>query len=277
MNRIKTSDVSDPSIQQPFTARSLDFLQDANKEVVSGIALGLIGKIYDPARYYLIGGLTSYGSNQFTDGYVFFNGELYFVKGKTNTSPFTNIPVLTIDTNTSIGAPYDPLIFTDGVSRNAHFNRRFNLIDAIAGSGTVDLQNCIYINRRSSYSPVLKAYAGGGAEVVGGFSTGGYGLIYFVLDGAKCEVVITGDSFSIAAGVRKLEFSLPLILAGLNIGGVSNCTLQYGGTTDGLPLLATVGVTGGTGIIIENILNNTDIPTATANGQLRLHISLSIN
>ena len=37
MNRIITTDVLDPSIQQPFTANSLDFLQTAVSDILTSI------------------------------------------------------------------------------------------------------------------------------------------------------------------------------------------------------------------------------------------------
>lgn len=271
MNKIITTDVVDPLVQQPFTADSLDFLQDANKEMIKAYALSVIGKIYDTTKYYVISGLDSYGTHQYTEGYVFFNGELYYCPGKSNTTLFVNTPVLNL---VESNAPFDPVIFSDNTSHSVHKIRRFVMIDASSGSGTVDLSACILIDKSITYSTTLKAYDGPGNEVLGGFTGSSFGYVQYKIKGNEVEVLITGQSFVIASGVRKLSFSCPSFLAGRNVSGVAVVAIQQGGTSVGFAGLAQMN---DTEILIEQVANNTDIPAMASSGEIYLMIRAQIN
>lgn len=144
MNKILTTSISDPTIGQPLTGKSLEFLQNANKEVAAGIIQGLIGQTYATGTYYVVSGLEPYGTNQFYAGYVYKDGELYYSAGKATTTAFTNVPILTLTVTNDATA--DPLTFTDNVSRNVHNVRRMVMSDAVSGTGTVDLSNCVYVS-----------------------------------------------------------------------------------------------------------------------------------
>jgi len=274
MDRIKTSDVSDPSIQQPFTARSLDFLQDANKDMAKAYALSVIGKIYDPTKYYVISGLDSYGTYQYKEGYIFYNGEVYYCSGKSTTTAFSGVPVLTINTTTTAGTPYDPVTFTDDIQRDVHLLRRFILSDGSSGSGTVDLSACILIDKSITYTPTLKAYDGFGNEVVGGFTGSSFGYVQYKIKGNEVEVLITGQNFVIALGVKRLSFSCPSILAGLNVGGVAMVGFQQGGTTTGFACLAQMD---DTEILIGGADGGASFPAVASLGEIYLMIRGQIN
>ena len=271
MNKIITTDVVDPLVQQPFTADSLDFLQDANKEMIKAYALSVIGKIYDTTKYYVISGLDNYGTHQYTEGYVFHDGELYYCPGKSNTTLFVDTPVLNL---VESNAPFDPVIFSDNTSHSVHKIRRFVMIDASSGSGTVDLSACILIDKSITYNTTLKAYDGPGNEVVGGFTGSTFGYVQYKIKGNEVEVLITGQSFVIASGVRKLSFSCPSILAGRNVGGVSVVAIQQGGTSVGFAGLAQMN---DTEILIEQVANNTDMPAMASLGEIYLMIRGQIN
>lgn len=142
MNKIITTFVSDPTIEQPFTASSLDFLQDANKNIFAGIARALAGdEIY--AQFTVLQGLVAYGTGNYTDGYVYLSGEIFYCAGKSNNVAFVNVPVLT--TTITNDPTADPLTFTDGNARNVHNVRNLVLSDAVSGSGTIDLSDLYYI------------------------------------------------------------------------------------------------------------------------------------
>ena len=149
MNKILTTSISDPSIGQPLTGKSLEFLQNANKESIAGLCEAMIGYNYSTSVYYVISGLYPYGTNQFKEGYVYYNGELFYSAGKVTTTAFSNIPVLTLTITNDATA--DPLTFTDNVSRNVHNVRRMVLSDAVSGTGTVDLANCVYVYTKWNY------------------------------------------------------------------------------------------------------------------------------
>jgi len=271
MNKIITTDVVDPLVQQPFTADSLDFLQDANKEMIKCYALSVIGKIYDPTKYYIISGLDNYGTNQHKEGYVFHDGEVYYCPGKSTTTAFVNTPVLNL---VESNAPFDPVTFSDASTHSVHKIRRFIMSDAVSGSGTVDYFSCIFIDKSITYSTTLKAYDGPGNEVLGGFTGSSFGYVQYKIKGNEVEVLITGQSFVIASGVRKLSFSCPPFLAGRNVGGVAVVAIQQSGTYVGFAGLAQMN---DTEILIEQVANNTDIPAMASSGEIYLMIRAQID
>lgn len=142
MNKIKTSDIVDPTIQQPFTGKSLEFLQNATSAMINGLSQSMVGESYAAATAYVLKGLIAYGTNQYTEGYVLYSGELYYCPGKSTTTAFVNVPVLTI--TVANDATADPITFTDSVIRNVHNVRTLVLSDAVSGSGTFDLSAAIY-------------------------------------------------------------------------------------------------------------------------------------
>lgn len=128
MKKINTGFVVDPTIQQPFTTKSLDFLQDNSKEMIYAICRNLVtmsGRTYNTSTPYYI------AQNQMgitiSDGFVFFNDELYVMTENTGTLDYAII-------DTTADATYDPLLFTDNVSRNVHNNRRLSFTSTLAGS-----------------------------------------------------------------------------------------------------------------------------------------------
>lgn len=143
MNKILTNSIVDPSIQQPFTGPSLEFLQLATNNMIDGLNEALIGAEYDISIPYIQSGIRSYGTNQYTQGYFYFNSEMFYCPGKTTTTPFTNIPVCTIMDIADTTA--DPLTFTDGNQRSVHRNRYISIVDGATGSGSFDLSSAFYV------------------------------------------------------------------------------------------------------------------------------------
>lgn len=122
--RITTFHVSDPTIQQPFTTKSLDFLQDGILEITNGIIKNLIqrrGLVYSASVPYLVAKGTG-----IYDRYYFFNGELYRATG-VNNLPYAHI-------NTSADAVADPLLFSDNVNRDVHNNRYLTINNTSSGA-----------------------------------------------------------------------------------------------------------------------------------------------
>lgn len=159
MNKILTTSVSDPTIGQPLTAKSLEFLQNANKEISLGFAQAMVGESYDVTKAYVLKGLDAYGTNQYREGWLLWNGEVYYSAGKASTTAFSNVAVMTITVTNDATA--DPLTFTDLVVRNVHNVRRLVLSDAVSGTGTFDLSDAIYIQEWIYIDPttlVLEGY-----------------------------------------------------------------------------------------------------------------------
>jgi hypothetical protein len=143
MNRIITTSISDPLVQQPFTGKSLDFLQNSYTNGFLAVALAMIGENYNNAKAYVIKGLDAYGTNQYNEGWVLWANEIFYCPGKATTTAFSNVPVLTL--TVANDATADPVTFTDDVPRNVHNNRTMVLSDAVSGSGTFDLSDAYYL------------------------------------------------------------------------------------------------------------------------------------
>lgn len=170
MNKIITSYVVDPSIQQPLTAPSLEFLQNSTKEMILGLSRSIVGDNYSSATTYVLQGLQTYGTNQYTDGYILYSGETYYCLGKTSTTAFSATPVINFSfTDDSVA---DPLVFSDGIARNVHNVRAMVLTDLPTGTGLIDLTGCTFVqeNEWVSFTPTFKGYDSSDSEVVGGVS-----------------------------------------------------------------------------------------------------------
>lgn len=221
MNKILTTSISDPTIQQPFTGHSLDFLQNANKEVALGLARMLADGAYSSSNAYVISGLEQYGTNQYSGGYVLYGEEIYSCDGKSTTTAFVNTAVLTLTVTND--ATSDPITFTDGVPRNVHNVRKMVMSDAVSGTGTVDYSNCIFYNRSIAYAPTLTAYTT--ADVlVGGGVTSASGFAFYRRTQSGVKIYFTSYDLSTTATTAKIVISLPFAIP--TTGG--SAKLAYG-------------------------------------------------
>lgn len=203
MNRILTTSVIDPSIQQPFTTKSLDFLQDITKQATQGLVQTLVGDTFASGTTYVLSGLNPYGTNQYTSGYIFYNSELYVCAGKSSTTAFTGTPVCNIsDTADSIA---DPLIFSDSIPRNVHRNRLITLSDLTSGSGIFNLSAATYVQNNGDWKTV------GSDGGITTFNTGWSGSTTSPLQYRKDKegVVRLRGRATIYAGAYNYIFTLP--------------------------------------------------------------------
>ena len=120
MNIIDTSNITDPAQQQPFTGPSLQFLQASTKEMLASIVQNQIGNTITPNIPYALYGCIQSGSNpyNFSQGYIYYNGEIYLFPAIGPINITTGNPLCTItSTNNYIDpntlAPIDPLIFSN--------------------------------------------------------------------------------------------------------------------------------------------------------------------
>lgn len=164
MNLLKTSDIVDPVIGEPFTGPMLAYLQNAYNEVVAALAQSLTGNntVQLNTPYILYGCISSVvGTNTyaFTSGYIFYNGIIYYLPAITNISlpgglygTTTNTPndaICTITTTTD--ASVDPLVFTDLVPRNVTLVSRL-----VISNGTPITNNSLAFNYYSAVN-IFKA------------------------------------------------------------------------------------------------------------------------
>jgi hypothetical protein len=149
MKKINTSFVTDPSIQQPFTVESLDFLHSGNKQMIEALCIHLIenkGYAYSTSVPYKLvtqGGVYSY---------IFFNGELYYF----DEAILISALVAVLDTAADVTA--DPLQFSDGINRNVHDNRILKRSTNALGTGVFDLNTIVDLSNplvESGIAPTL--------------------------------------------------------------------------------------------------------------------------
>lgn len=132
MKNINTSQIVDPTSEQPFTGRSLKFLQDYEAENLAAIIKALIyqnlGSYSLNVPYVISGCVVTDSGKDVTAGEIFYGGKYYettALDGATNVARF-------ILTKTQ-DATADPVLFTDSVSKNVHDIYKYVATDAASG------------------------------------------------------------------------------------------------------------------------------------------------
>jgi len=209
-NKISTSFVTDPSIQQPFTAKSLDFLQNRISEDIRGIVYNMIGENlygYSGVAGVAVSGCDkSGGGNTIFNGWIYYSGELYYFPGAMGLLSYSNVPVIVLD-ETNDGT-IDPVTFSDLIPRSVHKIRRLKVVDQLSGTGLFDLNNLGKIIHYQEVTPTNFANTGAIAESV------------------------TGATFTSPNRICDLEicFQYDLTMEQVTSGSVSpNIVLKYGG------------------------------------------------
>ena len=206
MKQIDTTQVVDPSTLQPFTVKSLKFLQDAKAEDDAGIIEALIRTntgAYSTTTPYVISGCVVSDSNKdVTDGKIFYNGKFYEVTGVNGT---TNVAQFIL-TKTQ-DATADPLTFTDGTNKNVHDIYKYVATD-VASGGDFDATDLvsIYTNTVNQYLTLATQTFNSGAfaDATGlTYTTPNDGVSKYYLINFKCKVTPSN-----AASDAELEISL---------------------------------------------------------------------
>lgn len=187
-NKISTAFVTDPSIQQPFTAKSLNFLQNRISEDIRGIVYNLIGEnLYG---YSSIAGVAvsgcdkSGGGNTIFNGWIYYAGELYYFPGAMGLLSYSNVPVVVLD-ETNDGA-IDPVTFSDLIARSVHKIRRLKVVDQVSGTGLFDLDDLGKIVWEQAISGSNTTTAGAGLLAVTAAT--------FTTPGRVMDIEIFGDT-----------------------------------------------------------------------------------
>lgn len=186
MNRIYTGFVSDPNIQQPFTAKSLDFLQDSIKEAVKANAYGKIGNSLAGYQQVtggaIISGCNYSGSgNTIYNGFILWQDELFYFPGAMGLLAYTNVPVVVLDETND--ASIDPVEFSDNVFRSVHKIRRLKVVDQVSGSGLFDLSKLQRVVKETTVTPGGYTNTGSAVEDVTGAT--------FTSPARTCDLKIT--------------------------------------------------------------------------------------
>lgn len=142
MDYIKTSDISDPAIQMPWTGPMIDFLLNVGVQTRSAFAWSVFGDIlYNHSN--VTGGVaiagatkTSSGNTMF-NGWIFWKGELYFFPGAMGLLAYTNVPVFVLDETNDVTV--GQVKFSDNVMRYVTKVRRLKVVDQVSGTGLFDM------------------------------------------------------------------------------------------------------------------------------------------
>lgn len=162
MNKIITTSVVDPSIQQPFTTKSLDFLQNSRQVFADAMARCIAPYTYDLVEPIVLSGCerTLGSPNTYFYGFIYWNNEIFAFDGGTATITTTDSFKLAITND----ATADPLIFTDGIARNVHNIRKLVPVDTSVG-GTAFLYSDLKFHAKWRKTGTAIAVATSTAEV----------------------------------------------------------------------------------------------------------------
>jgi len=142
MNRIDTSQVVDPAIQQPWTTKSLNFLQDSINGTLGNVIHGLGYAQTDATLPIVVWGMSKNYLNIVSAG-AFYGGsnrqEVFTYPGGTDITGMVT-PTLVPDFSNDMSV--DPVIFSDGFPRNVHTIRKYKIVDI--GSGTLPANSYKY-------------------------------------------------------------------------------------------------------------------------------------
>lgn len=211
MKKISIDQIVSVSRKQPFTARSLEFLQNYNAEDLAGVIKTIItqnlGSYSLTVPYVISGCVVSDSGKDVTAGEVFYGGKYYettAVNGVTNIAQF-------ILTKTQ-DATADPLEFTNGDMLNVHDIYKFVATDT-ATAGTFDS------------SDLVSAYGAGKISsqlILTSQST--YSATYVdMTDGVNPDLSYTTPNDGVT---RKFKFTLK---GDAELGAASGTTAGFGG------------------------------------------------
>jgi hypothetical protein len=146
MKILNTSNISN-TVAMPIKAGTLQFLQDAHKETISGLITNLI-PTPDANTIYILSGCknsTVAPIHTLSAGVLFYNGEIFNFDGATFTLTGLQKAYARIETT-----PYltnaDPVIFTNGNSYNVHNIRKIVIENTITSSGLPEFKDFILVN-----------------------------------------------------------------------------------------------------------------------------------
>lgn len=119
----------------PVKSGTWDFIQQAHKEDISNLIIGLIGSNYSTSTGYILWGMMGTVS----PGAIFFNGEVYPCDGYSGGAcGGGGVLVLNVGiSNYTDGTKADPVVLTDSSSRNVHNIRKAVISCGASGSGSI--------------------------------------------------------------------------------------------------------------------------------------------
>lgn len=146
MKILNISNISS-SNAMPIKSGTLQFLQDAHKETISGLITNLI-PTPDPNTIYILSGCknsTIAPIHTLSAGVLYYNGEIFNFDGATFTLTGLQKAYARIET-TQYLTNADPVQFTDGVNRNVHNIRKIVIENTVTSSGLPEFKDFILAN-----------------------------------------------------------------------------------------------------------------------------------
>ena len=156
MKRIDTTQIVDPIVKQPFTGRSLKFLQDAKAEdiaaIIKAFVISNVGSYSLTTPYVISGCLVTAAGANVSAGEIFYGGQFFET---TAIAGATNIPVQFILTKTQ-DAIADPVEFTDNSFKNVHDIYKYIATDT-AIPQIFEATDFVYLKGANIYSNIYDA------------------------------------------------------------------------------------------------------------------------
>jgi hypothetical protein len=144
--RVLTTYITDPSKRQPWTGKSLKFLQDGLEESIGVLLTNIIGPTYDSSVGYIAQGCTNSGTAShpnISSGYVYFNGIVYESATFSTILSGSDVVVATIEN--SYDYTIDPFQFSDGTTASVHQIKRIIWTADDSGTGEFDYDDCEFL------------------------------------------------------------------------------------------------------------------------------------
>lgn len=196
MKILNTSVISNTS-RFPFKKGTLQFLQDAHKEVIAALIKALIGSTYDPAVIYVMSGVLNSATLPtylVSSGEIFYNGEVYDFDATSFTATGSNVGVFSV-VQTNYTTDADPVTFTDATVRNVHNIRKMQLTQAASGSALADYSQAYFLSFRipeqlDLTAPVTSPYVGNQLQIIGAYPN----LILFVPPASNLNPALASGS-----------------------------------------------------------------------------------
>lgn len=208
MNKIDTSQIVDPNVEQPFLGTSLAFLQAAFKDGLANAVINMIVfqcGVYDPTKVYILYGCVvtgvtvGPGTCSMTAGAVFYAGEVYLVDSSSGSvASGSTVYSQLITTNPSP----DPVTFSDGSAKNVHDVRKWMVFNLTTGTGTLPVSGWVRID-----DPFHNVGTAGEPAFQNSWALGSGGAMAFVRRGMM--VYMFGDVTNAGNCLTKV-FTLPV-------------------------------------------------------------------
>lgn len=132
------TDIVDP-VKAPFSKRSLEHINEAYNELTKQLFEPTLATAYTTNDVIIISGcdVTANipGTSSVTAGQIYYNGKIYNVDANASISTPSNTLVWSVATTYISG---DPATFSDGNNYNFHKIEKFQLTNAVSGSGVAD-------------------------------------------------------------------------------------------------------------------------------------------